>query len=224
MKSVFTDSSIVIVANDLNLSIFKPLWLVKNKILLEEEIQGDMVFSPVTVQIPTDRFIFSVLPNRVQMSIPRHINNAYPDIKRVLEGVINTLPHTPYTAVGLNFHYMIDCENQTKFYTWDKKLFASELAKKVVPADNGNARFGSYFSFDVLEARLKINITPTKANENIKELCESWQKDQELIKVDFNLHHSVQDDSATVNTVINTLEKWNEILSLTQEITKMISD
>ena len=218
MRIVFQNSSIVIAANDVNLSIFKPLWLQKNQIFRDEEFQGPVVITPVAVQIPTQRFQFMVLPNRIQMTFPAEYPEASSDISRILGGIVQTLPHTPYTAIGLNFDYISAPEEEKSFHAWNNRLFASEFANQICHVEDDDTLFGSYFSFDTLGTRLKIDIKPIKGPATIQNLCQSWHRGQDLVAFHFNFHVGPLKPDQDVATILNTLNKWPEALSLSRQI------
>lgn len=224
MNTAIEHLSIVILAKDFNLSIFKPFWLMKNSIFREEELQGNIVITPPAVQIPTENFQFTVLPDRLQMVIPRPYPNAEDDIARILGQIVKTLPHTPYTALGINFNYLVAPESEDTFSTWNRKLFASPLSNKLQSPKDVNARFGSYFSFDVLGFRLKVDIKPIKAPANIETLCKSWNSGQDLVRLNFNFHSDVVNTKPPANYVLDKLGKWAKALSLTKKLTSMISE
>ena len=101
------ETSIVFVANQLNLSIFNPLWFVKQGILREDEFTAETVITPAFVQIPTSGFNLLIIPDRLQMQLlPRTFPIAANEFHRVLGGIIKSLPHTPLKGVGLNFSFM----------------------------------------------------------------------------------------------------------------------
>lgn len=222
MNVLMEHSSIVIIAKDFNLSIFKPLWFIKNDIFREEELQANILISPPAVQIPSEHFQFTALPDRLQMLIPKHYSDAEDDIARVLRRIVRTLPHTPYTAVGLNFNYLIAPETEDRFSAWNRKLFASALSRKLQSSRDKNARFGSYVSFDVLETRLKIDIKPIKASANIKVVYKSWHEGQDLVRLNFNFHSDVGSTDSPMNSVLDKLGKWSEAFALSQDLTGMI--
>ena len=225
VKSILTDTSIVIVAHDVNISIFKPLWLVKTNIFREDELQGNIIVSPVSVNIPTDNFGFVVFPNRIQMSIPHLYPEAQSDINRILGGIVKTLPHTPYTAMGLNCEYLSAPEDEKAFESWNKNLLSSKFSNIVLTSKNSNPRFGGYFSYDFLEARLKIDIKPIVAEPDIKRHSKSWSRGQDLIRINFNLHHDINGSEEKPElAILKALEKWTETLSLSQEIVDLIHD
>ena len=86
MNIVMENSSVVIIAKDFNLSILKPLWLVKNKIFREKELEGDVVVTPPAVQIRSDNYQFMALPDRLQIALPREYPDAQSDIDRIAGG------------------------------------------------------------------------------------------------------------------------------------------
>jgi len=224
MKAILESLSIVIVAKDLNVSIFKPFWLMKNNIFHEQELQGNIVITPPAVQIPTQNFQFMVLPDRLQMLMPRQYPDAEADIARVVGGIVKTLPHTPYTAVGLNFNYFIAPESEDAFGAWNRNLFASPVASRLQLPEDKNARFGSYVSFDVLGMRLKIDIKPIKVAANIESLCKSWHTGQDLILLNFNFHSDVVSSESPADSIIDKLDKWSESLVFSQKLIAMFSE
>ena len=224
MNTVVENLSVVIVAKDFNLSIFKPFWLVKNNIFRESELQGNIVITPPAVQIPADRYQFLLLPDRLQLSMQREYPDAESDISRIVGGVVKTLPQTPYTAIGLNFNYLVAPEGDDIFGSWNRKFFASALSAEIQSPEETNARFGSYVSFDALGTRLKINISPVKAPPNVENLSKSWQAGQELMRVHLNFHSDVVDGESPAESVLGQIGKWPEALALSRRITENITE
>lgn len=218
MNTVMENSSVVIIAKDFNLSIFKPMWLVKNGIFREDELTGDIVITPPAVQIPTKNFQFMVLPDRIQLAMPRKYPDAQNDIKRILGGIVMTLPHTPYTAIGFNFHYLVATESEESFGSWERTLFASTFINKLPEAEDHKARFGSYLSFDILGSRLRIDIKPTNAGNNVELLCKTWRLGQELTRIHFNFQTDVVNAPTPSESVLEKLNKWTEAFTLSQEL------
>ena len=222
MNSLFTSATIVVVANDVNISIFKPIWLIKTGILKEEELKGDILFSPVAVQIPTERFIFAIFPNRIQLNFNKPHSDYQSEIIRIIGGVVKTLPHTPYSGIGLNFDCLVAPEDEGTFNIWNRELFVSKFADKIQTEED--ARFGTYFSFNTLEARLKISIKPTKGKNKISEIHESWHDGQEIMKLNFNFHYEVDRENEPLKFILKVLGKWPQALTLAQEISKKVSN
>ena len=94
--AVSAGKSVVIVANELNLSIFKPVWLCQFDILKPEELSEGILISPAAIQIPGPTFQLVILPNRLQMTFPSSDVDATTEpLNRVLGGILRALPHTP---------------------------------------------------------------------------------------------------------------------------------
>ena len=218
MNTVMENSSVVIIAKDLNLSILKPLWLIKNNIFLEDELKGDIVITPPAIQIPSTNFQFLVLQDRLQLTVHRQYPDAQSDINRILGGIVMKLPHTPYTAIGINFQYLVAPESGNAPDNWEGTLFASPVSNKLEGVEINKARYGSYLSFDILGMRLKIDIKPTNAGSNIEALCNSWHYGQELIRIQFNFHTDVTNTKAPEELVADRLRKWTKAFNLSEEL------
>lgn len=145
MNSVHEKSSVVIIAKDVNLSIFKPPWLLKNKVFLERELEGNVIFTPPVVQIATDHFQFTALPDRVQLFLHDENLSSEKDIERVLGTIVKTLPHTPYTAVGLNFNYLIAPEDERQFADWNRNIFTTPLSNNILLNDDQSTDLGAIY-------------------------------------------------------------------------------
>ncbi len=224
MQSVLVDASVVAIAHDVNLSIFRPPWLVKSRIFTEKELQGEIVVTPAFVQVPTDNFQLMVFPDRIQMAIRLNCPDAADCIQRVMGGVVSTLPHTPYTAAGLNFKYLAAPESADAFAPWNRALLSSSFADEVAPPDDGGARFGSYVSFDTLGLRLKLDIKPTKAPDAAVKMCKSWRPGQDLVSLGFNFHADVTQAKEPADELIGVLGKWTDALALSEKIAGQITD
>ena len=68
MNSVLTNSSIVIVAHDVNLSIFKALWLIKADIFRKDQLEGYIIITHGMFQMLAELFELVVLPHRSDMT------------------------------------------------------------------------------------------------------------------------------------------------------------
>jgi len=211
MKALLADSNLVVVAHDVNLSIFRPPWLVKQGFMTEEELSGELVISPVVVRLPGKGFDLTVVPNRIQMAFPGPNPGATADIDRVLVGIVKTLPHTPYSACGLNINYIATVE-EDRFRPWSEKAFASEAARRAGAAAADDARFGSYFSFDVLGGRLKLDMKPTRTSPGVASVSDDWAENTEVMRLNFNYHFEIAEQDERIAAVLEALGKWDDAL------------
>ena len=218
MEGKLVSSSIVVVANDVNLSILRPPWFSKTKIFTEEELSGNIIISPVLVQITSENFEFAAFPNRFQLTLTPSNPNPQTDIERVIKGIVSVLPETPYTAIGFNFDYLVTSENRGSFYCWEQKLLASEFANTIAPDGDKEVRFGSYFSFDILGFKLKLDIKPKIAQRGIDKISNSWVPGQKLAGLHLNFHKSVSDSSKPHESIIETLSAWESISEYAKQI------
>lgn len=221
IETELTHSSAVLIAHDVNISIFKPWWLMKAGILREEELEGNVVVTPITVQISAPAFEMAVFPNRIQMTFKHEGVGDRKDITRVLGGIVKTLPHTPYSAVGLNFHYLATTNGRQSFDLWSKKVFASPFAKLVASGEDRGARFGSYVSVDVLGARLKLDVKPITLAEGPTVSGIRGEPGQEFAKVDFNFHLDLQEGTEP-DQIVRVLNRWTRALSFSKKVVRSL--
>lgn len=207
------NASAVVVAHDVNLSIFRPPWLRDQKILSDEELAGDVVITPLMVRIPAPSFELLILPDRVQMRPSDDSGKAQSDILRVLGGIVSTLPHTPFTAIGLNFDYLMTPDEHTQFQSWNKERFAAPFPVDVVGAALEEARFGAYYSFDTLGMRLKADLRPVRRTEQPKgDILMSSAGPEEMLGK-FNFHRDLKVRPA-VAEILQVLGRWGDASSL----------
>jgi len=219
MKTTIIDNNLVLVANDVNLSIFKPWWLINQGILNENEIRDDFVFSPVAIQIPTNEFQLNILPNRIQLAIPPQSTDTTPIIERVLGGIVKTLPHTPFSGVGLNFNYHIIPDDPETFVKWNKELFSSKIASLFDIQDDSKPKYGSYLSFNVLSGRLKLNIKPVIVNETLRNAKGIFEKKTEVVHVNYNYDFDIMlDAQEPYKRILDILMKWEEAKDLSDKL------
>lgn len=210
MAVELVNASAVIVAHDVNLSIFRPPWLRDQGILTDDELQGDVVATPVVVRIGARGFELTVLPDRLQFRPALQSDNANSDLLRVLGGIVSALPHTPFTAMGFNFGYRIIQPKGIDFAQWNRSRFASPVAFAVIPSGaQGTAHYGTYFSFDALDMRVKVDLKPIR-------------KEGFAMHSDFNFHRDLPQDPS-IAEILRYLANWNTAALIAHEIAEKIS-
>ncbi len=188
MAVKLVNASAVVVGHDVNLSIFRPPWLRDQRILSDEELAGDVVITPLMVRIPAPSFELIILPDRVQVRPSDDPGKAQSDILRVLGGIVSTLPHTPFTAIGLNFDYLMTPDEHTEFQAWNEQSFAARFSMDVIGSAQEEARFGAYCSFDTLGMRLKADLRPLRRTEQPEGSILKSSADPEAMLGKFNFH------------------------------------
>lgn len=184
----------ILLANQLNLSIFQQLWLVENEILSKDEFGLEAFFSPMAVSVRNDLFDFLVIPDRVQVTA-KEIDKAGPIFERILSGIVKALPHTPYTALGFNFQAILATESRDRLEAISRHLCLRDDNPLATEFTDSNARFGIYLSKEGLGMRLGVDIKPAVDIDK-----------REVLQVNFNFHRDIK--SAT--EVFDLLPKWHE--------------
>ena len=211
MKTVLAQSTVVVVAHDVNLSIFRPVWLGQNDILTEEELAGEVVVTPVAINVPAGAFNLMIVPNRVQISFSDASANVREVLDRIVGGIVRTLPHTPYSGCGMNFHHFV-ANTEGDFGDWCRSNFASTVSNRMMPVSAEDPRCGTYVSLDVLGGRLKLDMKPVKIPEG-SVAADGWEDQREAMKFSFNYDFSVADSEKPNETLLEVLSRWDDALA-----------
>jgi len=224
MKVKLAEQTVVVVANDVNISIFKPWWLIANGIVQESEVISDnVVISPVAIHIPTVGFELGIFPNRIQMVFYPNSDNIQESINRIMGQIIQKLPHTPYTGIGLNYNYLLSLE-KSNFYSWTKKNLSSDFTNSITIDDNSKPKYGSYLSFDFLDGRLKLDVKPVTGNDQISSVDSDWLQGKDLIRANFNFHYDINVQRNSIENMLNILKLWVKNLAKADEIINKLSE
>lgn len=210
MSVQMTQSNVVVVANQFNPSIFSQVWLIKNDILSEDDFRQDCVFAPMLAQVHSQEFNLMVVPDQLQFAPRLHREKGGDLILAKVGKIVESLPHTPYVAVGLNFNWLIDPEDEG-VGTFSRHLFYREDIPLYPEFDVEDARFGGYLSRDILGCRLKLDIKPV-----IIEQAGTEEK-KELIKFAFNFHRPLCENNR-VEHILDHLRRWDEAYVLAGKI------
>jgi hypothetical protein len=205
------DSNIVLIAKNLNPSIFSQLWLVKQGIIFENEFKQGSFFTPPAVNILTEVFSLLVVPERLQLAFFKH-EHEWEIAKRVIGVVVESLPHTPYTAIGFNFNWSIEPGNEKEFPSNLKRLFLSGKNPLAKDFDVDDARFGIYMSKNIIDMRLKLDIKPVIMTSPVN---------KEFLQLNFNFHKDVKDDA--VRIIIETLSNFTIAADMSKEMVVEVS-
>jgi hypothetical protein len=189
VTKVFGGASIVAVADEINVSTFKPFWLNNQGILSQDELSGECLFTPGAVQIPTKVFSLLVLPNRIQIAFAEMEESlVMTPLHRVIGGILNGLPHTPFKALGFNFEFFVGPEDPSTFGEWNHRHFYSPCSALICPPQVENTRFGSYSSINFNGMRLKLDVKPVRGTTTAPAISSALENSQEWMHFAFNYH------------------------------------
>jgi len=203
--------TVVFIANSFNLPIFQQVWLLNNGIVTQDEFDsGTNFFTPAAVSVQTSEFELLITHERIQLVINSNFDNSSDLISRVMGGIANKLPHTPYKAVGLNYNYIIEPSSPDSFAAKCKDIFVCSDNPLGEYFGSDDSRFGLYLSTDVFDARLRLDLKPIRLNNN----------NNDALRLSFNANSNTSD----VESINNLLGKNEEIKMYTQNIAEKLHE
>ena len=202
-------SSIVILAQSFNTSIFNHLWLVNRGIVTEEKILPNSLIVPGVSHIFTPDFSLQVTQEQLQFNCTNdNISNFKSNIDSSLVKIVSLLPEMPYRALGINFNCFISDPEKT-IPELSKELFFIPKLNINSFFETKDARFGTYLSCDFLDSRLKLDIKPVHLN------ITNSQVSKELIQLTFNFHIELNNN---YKMLMDNLGKWDLYFEKMNEI------
>lgn len=196
------NQNIVVAAKSFNPSIFSQLWLVKENIMEEKDFTSPVVFSPVAVDIRTSEYQLLVIPDRLQLTFAKNIQDKTRIIKKVVEAIVTKLSHTPYIAIGFNvlINFIPSIEN--KYAILNKDLMFNESNPLSDFFNNPDARYGFYCSKDVFGMRLKLDVKPSH-------IIDTNKVKKEFLAFNFNFHKDLNGEDK-VSQIISLFSSWEQ--------------
>ncbi len=106
--------SSVVAVGAFNPAIFSPDWLQRNQLIGQEDSDyakkaSSLIVSHQATVFETEWFTFQVLDNQFSLTSKGALSPAFKDLA---VGILSLVPHTPITAIGLNFlaHFRLGTE------------------------------------------------------------------------------------------------------------------
>lgn len=210
----------VVVAKQFNPTVASQAWLVDIGVLPKAEATEDFAFTPLFAQVTVEDFALLLVPERLQF-IPR----VEPERQRALIAdkvgrFVRAVPHTPFSAVGMNFQYQL-VPDHTDVRHLTRRLFFVPGSRLHQAFDVPDARFGAYLSRDVMGCRLKMDVKPIAGTEP------GAEPNRELrhgVMIDFNFHHDVTPGTHAAEEVVSTFGKWDEARSMAEGLMETVAE
>ena len=212
MEKELAHANVVVVAQQMNPSVFNPSWLLENEIVAKEEMAREAIFTPQLVSVQAAHFSLLVAPDRLQVALlnPKDEQNA--QAVELVGTIVKLLPHTPYTAIGLNMTWLIDpapagCGEFVRKLFWvpDNPIYGK--------FDQDDARCGGYVSKDVSGFRLKLDMKPITVDDP-----QDPQGKSERLQLAFNFHKDIASGAPGVQDIVAAISKWGEVRAHADEI------
>ncbi|MBI5444043.1 MAG: hypothetical protein HY900_22895 [Deltaproteobacteria bacterium] len=202
MKKALESATVVLVAHQFNPSIIDKLWLVKNLIVEEGDLLEGGVQAPVISQVDTRKFRLQVIPEQLTFELKDSEDGSALSSLGLL---VSRLPETPYSAMGLNFLWRAQPDDNDHARLSRELFFRADLPLYRA-FDEGNSCFGAYFSKGWFDgSRLKLDVKPVDA------------AGRKLIQFAFNFHLDLtsQERPAEINAF---LKRWTQAREMSFEI------
>lgn len=201
MSVALVSSTVVIAARQFNPSIVRDRWLVNNQLLDPDDLQEGCAFTDAFSNVLSREFNLLVVPGQLQFVPKVEADREQELVSAKVGTIVRNLPHTPYTGIGMNFTWHIrPKEHSTQDLT--RKLFFVEDNALCREYNVVDAKFGAYFSRDVLGRRLKLDVKPITLETNRGEI--------EVLQCAFNFHRGLDAEDDAVTVIIDSLGRWNE--------------
>lgn len=217
MKKLVIEN-VVIAASNLNPSLFSQMWLVRQGIIDENDILLNQIFTQFVTQISIPDFSLFVVPEQLQFTLTEKSKDNSELIKNKVSDIIKKIPHTPYKAIGTNFHWLVAPDVSLDFAEFTRKLFAKQDAPLYDKFSESNAKFGAYLSKDIFGSRLRLNIKPVKSIGKKK-----LEDASELLELVFNYHLDLTiDEDDTIDRMLKFLGQWDDMKIYSEEIASTV--
>ena len=200
-------SNAVLTASHFNPSVFSELWLYRNGIVNETELESasHKIFSDGVCQIITEEFSLLVLPNQIQITVSDPISGGQFVSERMVK-LVNLIPHTPFAGAGLNFIWNGSADDVGDY---SRKLFFNSLSPWAHQFDTPDCRFGGYYSKSVLDCRMILDCKPTIDLRDDPKV--------EAIHLNFNFHKDVFLASA-IEMISAHLANWSKAYEMSHKM------
>jgi hypothetical protein len=200
----------IVIAHQVNPSIFNPNWLIGQNIIQKGQIRENGIVTPQLVHLRTDEFELLVLPERIQLTPFGDMDKHAGVVLRVIGGIVTILEHTPYTAAGMNFIYSVDYPAED-YASRTRELLVKDNPLSLAFASK-DARFGAYYSMDHagLDCRLRLDVKPVRRPGG-----------EELLNLSFNLQKEVPKESP-IQPILDFLGKWDDARQVVDQIAHSI--
>lgn len=204
--------NVIVTANNFNVTLITQLWLVEVGVALRDEFLEGSTFSPAFVKFDTPGFQFLALQNQIQFQLKGSEDDKQRLVTERLGRFVTSLPHTPYTARGVNFLWHYRPDDPARIPEIGRRLFFKNNTPFAHLLESDDAKFGAYYSKDVLGFRLKLSTAPVDITPP------SGQPGHEAIQLNFNYHRNAKNSKE----ISDSLLMWSEAKQHSQSLADAI--
>jgi hypothetical protein len=187
-------ASIVILASNYNPSIVSKEWLYQKGIFTDTI--KNFVHTPVFALVESKDFSLTVDEHMLQLTIKNVTEDNFNTSFGIVERFVDILPETPYTALGLNYHYTFPGER------CDLRTILSPKNAKLREMFSQNYELGATLVFEFEKFVVNFTISPSV-------------RESKQIRMGFNFHSDAANSGEVKERLsmhIRTLEKAETIV------------
>lgn len=134
-------TSSIVAVGDFNPAIFSPDWLERNNLIgkddadaVQEKGQGrSLLISHQVTTFETKWFALQILENQLSLTSKDALSPAFKDLA---VGIFQLVPHTPVTAVGLNFLAHFKLASEDEYHRVGDVLAPKDIWKTLYPDES----------------------------------------------------------------------------------------
>jgi len=186
MQIKLSSTNIVVLAKNHNPAIASTDWLKSEGIFDEKAINSTntSVFS----FFESEGFLLTVTPEHLQAALKSPIESNVPRLQKSVSTYIKALPHTPFTAVGLNYIWTLGFDTQENASIYLKNLFIVDDNKIKTSLGKNNYQAGGILVFEDEIFRVRL-------------LAEIVKQAPENISCNFNYHADVKNSQDVLQAI-----------------------
>jgi len=194
-KKELDNTNVVILAKSHNPTIVSKEWVIKKEVLEEPII--NFIHTPPFSMVENKDLRIHVDSDKMQIIVKRVEPDIIDKLPRIIKNYVNSLPETPYTAIGFNFSYReITEKNLGSIFSPDVEKFRKAFSEEY--------RVGGIIQFNFDEFIVTVNLRPG-----------------EKVIADFNFHSDIKDGSSEI---IEKLKSYYETMRKAEGVLEVLFD
>lgn len=187
--------NIVILAKRHNPTIVSRDWVIKKGVLEEPII--NFIHTPAFSKMESNDFNIHVDSDRMQIVVKRVESDIINKLPLIIEKYVESLPETPYTAMGFNFSYQGIPEKNLK------SIFSPDV-EKFRKAFSEDYEVGGIIRFSFDDFIVMVNMRPEKK-----------------VIANFNFHTNIK---GGYREIIAKLKSYHEAMRKAEEVLEVLFD
>lgn len=187
------NTNVVILARSHNPTIVSKEWVIKKEVLEEPII--NFIHTPPFSMVENNDLRIHVDSGRMQIIVKRVEPDIIDKLPIVIKNYVNSLPETPYTAIGFNFSYReITEKNLGSIFSPDVEKFRKAFSE--------DYRVGGTIRFNFEDFIVTVNLLP-----------------DEKVLANFNFHSDIKEGSSGI---MEKLKSYHETMRKAEEVLEVL--